>query len=121
MKRSLKFSFCLFLIVGMLTVISLPLAFSQEEEESPLAKEISGEIASVDLENSTIAIKQLKDEESLTDKTVTIYVDNSTSIEKNYEVVAITEIKVGDRVTVEYATDETGKNIAGNIRVELEE
>ncbi|MFH0763054.1 MAG: DUF5666 domain-containing protein [Candidatus Omnitrophota bacterium] len=121
MKRSIKFIFCLFLIISVLTVIGSPFAFSQEEKAGALAKEISGDIASVDLKNSAIVIKQLKDEKSLTYETVTVYVDNSTSIEDDYETITIAEIKAGDRVTVEYVTDKAGKNIASNIRVKPKE
>lgn len=121
MQRTLKLIFCLLIVVSILAVIRFPFAFSQEEEESALVKELSGEVTSVDLKNSAIAIKQLKDKESLTYETTTIYVNDSTYTEKDYEAITLAELKVSDKVTVEYTTDETGNNIATTIWIESKE
>lgn len=115
MQRSLKFIFSLVILAGIFMTARLPFVFSQEEGESAFTKMLSGEVVSVDSKNSAIDIKQLKDEEALTYETITIYADNSTSIERDYETVILKEIKAGDEVTVEYTSDETGKNIASAI------
>lgn len=117
MRSISRIMFCLFIVVGIFAATRFPFAFSQETEEYALTKELSGDVVSVDLTDSAIVIKQLKDKESLTYESTTIYVSNSTYMEKDYQTVSLAEIKVGDRVTVEYVTDETGKNIASNIWV----
>lgn len=119
MKGYLKIIFYLLLVTGVMG-INLPVAFSQEEqkEENVLTKEVSGGIVSVDLEKSTLVIKNLKDEKNQIYEDVTLYVDNSTTIKKNYKTISLSELTVGDEATIEYITDEEGKNKASYIWVE---
>lgn len=115
MTRFLKIGFCLLIIAG-LARISAPIAFSQEEEIVPI--ETTGEVVLVDLENSTMTIKYLKDEENQVYEDLTIYIDNSTMIEKNSETISLPEINIGDEAVIEYNADNEGRNIATYIWLE---
>lgn len=120
MKSYARFIFCLLIISALTTGVSLSV-FAQGEKELISTKEVSGTIASVNLENSAIVVNYFKDEKTPVYESVTVYIRNSTFIEKDGKAVAVTEIKAGDEVTVEYAVDKMGKNIASAIRIGLEE
>lgn len=114
MRSYSKIVFCSLLLFGLIG-FNLPAAFSQEAEV--LAKEASGKIVSVNLEESTLVVKQLKDEVNQVYENVTFYVNDSTLIEKDYETVSLADLSEGEEVAVEYATSKEGKNIASYIQV----
>ncbi|MFH1621492.1 MAG: DUF5666 domain-containing protein, partial [Candidatus Omnitrophota bacterium] len=97
--------------------LNLSPALSQEEGVM-LVSEASGEISSIDQENSMLIIKQFKDGQY---KDMAIYVDGMTTIEKEYEMVDFTKLAVGDKAEVNYTTDDEGKNIATYIWIESKE
>lgn len=69
-----------------------------------------------------MVIKHLKDEKNQIYEDVTLYVDNSATIEKDYKITSLSELTVGNEATIGYITNDEGKNIASYILVEsLEE
>lgn len=115
MKSYSRIILCSLIAFGLMGV-SLPLACAQEEAET-LTKEASGKIVSVNLEESTMVIKQLKDEENQVYENAVFYVNDSTLIESNYETVSLSDLSVGEEVSVEYVVSKEGKNIASYIQV----
>jgi hypothetical protein len=92
-----------------------------QEKSDVLTKEIQGEIVSVDLDNSTLVIKHLTDEKAQTYENITVSVDNTTAVERNYENTTLADLKAGEEVTVGYTTDAQGKSVVGYIGVKIKE
>lgn len=113
MKNALAVVFFLLLMAG----IGLPSALPQEEGVV-MVSDISGQIASVDKEESSLVIKQLEGKEKGIFGDITIYIDSSTVIEKDDETVSLADLIAGDYVYVEYTASEDGKKIATYIWVE---
>lgn len=97
-------------------LISAGPVFSQNDPNA-VTKEALGNIGSIDTENSSIAIKQLKADVNQSYEDLTIYADDSTFIEKNDEAVNLSDLEAGEEIAVEYYINETGENIAGHIWV----
>ncbi|MFH1622187.1 MAG: hypothetical protein ABIA97_03605 [Candidatus Omnitrophota bacterium] len=105
------------LFVAGIYVLNLSPALSQEEGVM-LVNEASGEISSIDLENSMLTVKHFKNGQY---EDTAIYVDKMTTIEKEYEIVDFTKLTIGDKAEVKYTTDDNDKNIATYIWIESEE
>ncbi|MBU4590142.1 MAG: hypothetical protein KKG01_04375 [Candidatus Omnitrophica bacterium] len=105
------------LFVAGIYGLNISPALSQEEGVV-LVNEASGEISSIDRENSMLIVKQLKDGQY---EGTAIYVDKTTTIEKEYKTVDFTKLVVGDKAEVEYTTDDEGNNIATYIWIESKE
>lgn len=115
MRGYLKRVFFLLLISELLVMANLPPALSQEGE--PLLQKARGTIESVDLKKSTIVIKRLQDEASQAYEKMTVYVDGSAPIKKDFEGVTLSGLAVGDEVNVGYVLNEKKVNIARYISV----
>lgn len=96
-------------------------AETTEPAETAEIRALAGEVASVDLENSLLVVKYLKDEAAQLYENATVYVDDSTVIEKNQEMITLGEVAPTDKVSVEYTTDSAGKNTATYIMVGITE
>ena len=103
---------CFLLMTGII-MINTPMALS-DEEGVVMISDISGEIASIDQENSEVVVKPVEGDD------VTVSIDGSTSIEKNYETVGLDGLTAGDSVVVEYVVAEDGKKTATYISIETE-
>lgn len=112
--KALELSVCLLLVAGLL-IFSVP-GFSQDDSDI-VTKEALGNIGAVNADNSSLVIKQLKGETNQSYEDLTIYADESTFIEKNEEVVNLSDLETGEEISVEYYINETGENIAGHIWV----
>ena len=112
--KALGVSICLLITASFLT--STVPVFSQDEDDV-VAKETLGNIGSVNAQNSSFIVKQLKGGENESYEDLIIYADDSTFIEKNDEVVSLSDLIAGEEISVEYVTNETGENIAGHIWV----
>lgn len=118
MKGYEKLLLCLLLVVGVVGM-GLPVSFCRGEEMPK--KQISGEIVSVDVEKSTVIIKQLKDAKDKVYEEMTVLVDSSTNIEKDYNEAGLSLLAAGDEVTVDFATNKEGANIASYISAQSQE
>lgn len=89
------------------------------EEENSI-KELSGEVSSVDVANSTLTIKYLKDETTKTLGEVTVTADENTLIEKDGLNSSLSDLLSGEKVNIEYVATKDGKNIASSVEIETQ-
>lgn len=118
MVKGIKLALVLFVVAGVVGVV-VP-AFSQEKAEQPAVTSVSGEVVSVDLVNSTVVIKQIKDPVVGTYENQTISVLPETKITKGDATLKLSELTAGDKVTVKYATDVMGKQKVESITIEVQ-
>lgn len=118
-----KMAFCLLFILGVWAVTA-PAAFSLEGENESgtevATSEITGEVVSVDVEQSNLVVKQLTDEVNQIYQDVTIAVDDSTTITKGEETITLAALTAGEMATVVYIASSEGVNTAVSIQVEAQ-
>ena len=118
MVRVIKFAIVCLAVVGLVGV-AVPV-FSQEKAE-PQVTSVSGEIVSVDLVKSEVVVKQLKDVVTGTYTNTTFSVASETKMTKGDATLKLSDLKAGDKVTVEYAVDVLGKQKVESITVAVQE
>jgi hypothetical protein len=111
MSNGLKIILGVCMLCGL--CFAWPAGFAQENQQG----EVSGEIVSVNSHDSTLIIKQIQDEMSQSYETLTFTVEKSASISKGDSVMILSNLKVGDNVTVAYATTSEGTKVARTITV----
>jgi len=107
----------------VMTSVNVGSTFATEEGEtistevgeaiSTLA--LSGTVTSLDKENSIIVVESLKQDESQEAQSVTLSVDENTSIIKDFQEAALGDLVEGDLVSIEYKVDSNGQNVAVSI------
>ena len=105
-------------VVGLVGV-AVPV-FAQEKAE-PQVTSVSGEIVSVDLVKSEVAVKQLKDVVTSTYTNTTFSVASETKMTKGDAILKLSDLKAGDKVAVKYTTDVLGKQKVESITVAVQE
>lgn len=95
--------------------------FAQEKAQTAQVTSVSGEIVSVDLVKSEVAVKQLKDVVTGTYTNTTFSVAPETKITKGDATLKLSDLKAGDKVTVKYAADVLGKQKVESITVAVQE
>ncbi len=81
--------------------------------EKPKIKQITGEVKSIDPKAMTVTVmKKIKDQV----KEITAVVIDKTKITMNKDKKTLSDLKVGDKVTMKY-TESAGKNIAKSISI----
>ena len=118
MGKAMKFALVCLAVVGLVGV-AVPV-FAQEKAE-PQVSSVSGEIVSVDLVKSEVAVKQLKDVVTSTYTNTTFSVAPETKITKGDVTLKLSDLKASDKVTVKYTTDVLGKQKVESIAVEIKE
>jgi len=111
------------MLVGLVVVGLVGMAvsiFAQEKTEIPKATQVSSEIVSVDLVKSEVVVKKVKDELLGTYENITFKVSPETKISKKDAVLKLSDLKVADKVTVSYTTDEKGNQKVETIEVKAE-
>jgi Cu/Ag efflux protein CusF len=90
------------------------LSYSEEKAVSSKTRQITGEVTSVDVKANTVTIQKK-------DRKITVAIEEDTKITQCTMKTAITDIKIGDRVTARYK--ETGnQNTAKSVAIkEIEE
>lgn len=139
MNKYFKVVFCLVFCLGIISIVRLPMASCEEgmqaieesvsgnitavDEEMPLAEEpipesvITGEISSVDLENSTVILKVIEDEATQVSSEKTVMINDATMISKAEATAGIADLVVGDNVTVAYTENSDGGMVATFVTV----
>lgn len=117
MVKRITFVMALCAVVGMAGVV-VP-AFSQEKAEQRAVTSVSGEVVSVDLVKSTVSIKQVKDLIAGTYENQSISVLPEVKITKDDVAMKLADLKAGDTITVQYATDVMGKQVVESAAVEV--
>jgi len=118
MVKVMRFTLVCLAVVGMVGV-ALPV-FAQEQA-APQVTSVSGEVVSVDLVKSEVVVKQLKDAVTSTYNNTTFAVAPETKIAKGDATLKLSDLKAGDKVTVKYTTDVSGKQKVESIAVETKE
>lgn len=90
-------------------------AYCQENPEQLATLSKSGEVVSVDLVDSALTVKQLKDGASNTYEEVVVPVLPETRIFKGDLTLNLSDLKAGDKVKLEFITDVNGKSKVLNI------
>ena len=116
---------CILAIAGFLIFLGGGFIFAQQEKvsaEPPSAltevQWLWGEVSSVDTANNTLVVRYI-DYDTDMDKQATVVIDGKTTFDN---VRSLGEIKPQDTVSIDYAVNPEGKNIAKNISLEkLEE
>ncbi len=97
----------LLIILSMFFVISI--IGSAVAAEKVKVKQITGEVAAVDAAAKSLTVKGKKAE-------VVVSTDEKTTVKMDKEKKALSDVKVGDKVTVKYA-EANGKSTAKSIEI----
>jgi hypothetical protein len=101
MKRSLLFVLSFIIAVFMIG--------SAAAANKTIVKQITGEIVTVDIAVKTLTVKGKKTE-------VVITADDKTVVKLDKEKKTLSDVKIGDKVTVKYAVID-GNNVARSIEI----
>lgn len=101
MKKPLLYLICFLVAVLM--------AGSAIAADKVIVKQITGDVVTIDVAVKTLTVKGKKAE-------VVITADDKTTVKMNKEKKTLSDIKVGDKVTLKYAEVE-GKKIARSIEI----
>ncbi|MFA5087960.1 MAG: hypothetical protein WC552_02865 [Candidatus Omnitrophota bacterium] len=131
MKKEFNIFLCLFFVAG-LCVLGSPSVFAQGEAMIADAPEVAvptgddagislegqdvllveeglmGEIVSIDPEAATMTIKYLFDPEQQAFEEMSLTVTSATEIDKGGEMIGLGDLKVGDKISVQYSTQDDG-------------
>jgi uncharacterized protein (DUF2141 family) len=118
MVKVMKLVLVCLAVVGLVGV-TVPV-FAQEKAE-PQVTSVSGEVVSMDLLKSEVVVKQLKDAVTSTYENTTFVVAAETKITKGDAALKLSELKAGDKVSVKYISDVSGKQKVEIISVEVKE
>jgi len=102
-------------------MVGVALPVFAQEQAAPQVTSVSGEVVSVDLVKSEVVVKQLKDAVTSTYNNTTFAVAPETKIAKGDATLKLSDLKAGDKVTVKYTTDVSGKQKVESIAVEVKE
>ena len=119
MVRGMKLALVLLIVVGVAGVV-VPV-YSQEKTEQQIVASVSGEVVSVDLVKSEVVVKQLKDAVTSTYENTTFVVALETKIQKGDANLKLSDLKAGDKITVKYTSDVSGKQKIESISLEVKE
>lgn len=110
------------ILVGFLLVLGTPLVgqnnICSAQEEKSLAK-FSGEVVKVDPQESTIVLKYLSDETQGTYTEETFSLSEALVVLKGSEPAALSDVVSGDKVSLEFSTDDAGKKVVEKVEVEI--
>ncbi len=108
-KRVTLIVFC-----ALIYFLTCPLYFAEaghgmSKYSSIIAKKLKGEIVAIDMQAKTITIKQ-------NELNYRFDYDDSTTFQKDKNIITPDEIKTGEKVTVRYL-EINGRNVARNVSV----
>jgi hypothetical protein len=118
MVKVMKLALVCLAVIGMVGVV-LPVYAQGAAEEKAIS--VSGEVVSVDLVKSEVVVKQLKDAVTSIYENTAFKVAPETKITKGDATLKLSDLKAGDKVTVEYAVDVLGKQKVESITVAVQE
>ncbi|MDP1854095.1 MAG: hypothetical protein Q8L26_07860 [Candidatus Omnitrophota bacterium] len=118
MVKIIKLALVCLAVVGLVGVAVPVYAQGAAGQEAIL---VSGEVVSVGLVKSEVVIKQLKDAVTSTYENITFVTAPETKIIKGDAALKLSDLKAGDKVSVKYISDESGKQKVGSISLEVEE
>ncbi len=96
-------------VVGMVGVVVPAYCVEEAKQEQQVSDSVSGEVVSVDVDKSTVTIRQLQDASTGIYQKADVAVSPETNISKGDAVLKLSDLKAGDQVTVKYVTGTTGE------------
>lgn len=108
------------LVTAGMVGVALP-AYSQEKTGRQQVISVSGEIVSVDLAKSTVVVKTIKDAVTGTYEEIALSVLPETKLAQGDTSLKLSDLKAGDKVTVDYVKDVAGKLVPKSISVKTQE
>ena len=107
-----------FAVVALLGTLGGVCWAAEEAKESAKLPQASGEIASVDALGGVLTLKaSTTSDSSIVPQPTSFLVDEKTVISRDQQPLKLADVRVGDAVTVEYATKD-GKNMASSITIQ---
>ncbi len=118
MGKGLKL-IAVYLLVTAVAVAGMVFAAYAQEEAPQQAQSISvsGEVVSVDLEKSEVVLKQLKDAAYGTYENTVISIVPETKVQKGEVALTVSDLKAGDKITIQCVAGAEGKQEAQVISV----
>ena len=109
-------------LFGFLLVLAMPMVgqnnICSAQEEKVLSR-LSGEVVKVDPQESTVVLKYLPDETQGTYAEETFSLSEALVVLKGSETAALSDVVSGDKVSLEFSTDEAGKKIVEKVQIEI--
>jgi Cu/Ag efflux protein CusF len=115
MNRVMKFALVCLTVIGLAGVVCA--AYAQENATQKVIS-VSGEVVSLDMVKSEVMIKQLKDAVTSTYVNTAFTVEPEVKVQKGVTSLKLSDLKAGDKVTLNYAADVSGKPTVISIIVE---
>lgn len=113
----------IWLMVSASIIMTCVSVFAQdikdENAAAPLALKASGDVVSVDLEKAVLVIKQVKDLTAEVPGEIALAINEATMLTVGENVITLSDIKIGDKISAEYSIDVEGRNIVSFLTVEL--
>lgn len=110
------------ILLGFFLVLAMPMAgqnnICSAQEEKVLSR-LSGEVVKVDPQASTIVLKYLSDETQGTYAEETFSLSGALVVLKGSGTAALSDLVSGDKVSLEFSTDEAGKKIVEKVQIEV--
>jgi hypothetical protein len=110
------------ILLGFLLVFGMPLVgqnnICSAQEEKVLSR-LSGEVVKVDPQESTVVLKYLPDETQGTYAEETFSLSEALVVLKGSETAALSDLVSGDKVSLEFSTDEAGKKVVEKVQIEI--
>jgi co-chaperonin GroES (HSP10) len=117
MVKVMKLALVCLAVVGLVGV-AVPV-FAQEQAQTAQVISVSGEVVSADLVKSEVVVKQLQDVVASTYANTTFSIVPETKITKGDAILKLSDLKAGDKVSVKYVSDISGKQKVESISVEV--
>ncbi|MDP2922427.1 MAG: hypothetical protein Q8O30_01725 [Candidatus Omnitrophota bacterium] len=118
MKKTINgaiyFLFLVLIATGFLGTIEI---FSPRVAVAQKIKEVTGEIVSLDPVSSTFTVREISDEERGLAENLNFSMTQTTTVKKGEANLTLSDIQMGNKVSVSYTTTIDDKNIAQSILV----
>lgn len=92
-----------------------PYAFAQAS--SSAVKNVEGEVVMVDVQNSTVTVRQTTDKDSYLAENVTLTVNKATTMNKGGMPLVFSDLQMGVKIAATYKSTLDGENIAESISI----
>lgn len=110
------------ILLGFLLVLGMPLVgqnnICSAQGEKVLSK-LSGEVVKVDPQGSAIVLKYLPDETQGSYTEETFSLSGALAVLKRSETAALSDVVSGDKVSLEFSTDDAGKKVVEKVQIEI--
>jgi hypothetical protein len=81
------------------------------------ALSLAGEVEAVDAEKSTVTVKYISDEATQTSTSAVLELNADSKISKADQAVTVSDLKAGDKVSVEYTLNGDAKMVVSSVKI----